>query len=130
MFDTNILISAVFSSSGSPSQSIVKAERDGSELCICAEIRREALEKFEEKWPELSEDFDKFLEKAGFTVLLTPKEEDASEGRLRDIKDRPIYRAAKYAQVDYFITGDKDFLEFEQAEIRIITAAEYLKIVD
>jgi len=129
MYDTNILISAVFSPSGNPAQSITKAEQNGSELCICEEIKKEALEKFEEKWPGLSTDFDSFLEKAGFTILTTPVAEDASESSLRDIKDRPIYRAAKAAKVDYFITGDKDFLEFDQQEIKIITATEYLGIV-
>lgn len=127
MFDTNILISAVFSSSGNPSKSILQAEQLGMELCICQEIQEEAFEKFEQKWPELLGDFKLFFEQAGFTVLPTPAPSEDAGDAVRDPKDRPIYRAARSGAVDYFITGDKDLLEFEQNKVVILTPAAFME---
>jgi hypothetical protein len=84
MFDTNILISAVFYSTGKPSQSIVRSEQLGMELCICKEIRDEAFEKFEQKWPELLDDFKLFFTQAGFTVLHTPMPSNDIDDAVRD----------------------------------------------
>ena len=128
MFDTNIVISAIFSPNGKPSQSIVEAEERGYEICICREIQEEALRSFAQKWPELLGDLTCFFQESGFTVLPTPSIEDASELCIRDITDRPIYRAAKAAGVDYLVTGDKDFLEFEESEVKMVTAASFLEI--
>jgi putative PIN family toxin of toxin-antitoxin system len=128
MFDTNILISAVFSNQGNPYKAIELAENLRHCICICSEIECEAKEKFELKWPELLSDFEKFFEKAAFVVLPTPVQENSSETSLRDIDDRPIYRAALAAQIDYFVTGDKDFLEFEESEVEITSAAKFLEL--
>jgi len=126
MFDTNMIISAIFSTEGKPSLSIIKAEECGYEICICREIEQEVLRSFGKKWPELLRDVKRYLAESCFTVLPTPITTDNKELHLRDIKDRPIYRAAKNANVDYFITDDKDFLEFSQSDISGITASEFL----
>lgn len=42
--------------------------------------------------------------------------------------DRPILRAAINAKADVFLTGDKDFLEAEVKDPRILTAAEFLEL--
>jgi len=128
MFDTNIIISAIFSTEGKPSLSIIKAEESGFDICICREIEQEVLRSFEKKWPELLRDVKRYLAESCLTVLPTPVSADNKELHLRDIKDRPIYRAAKNANVDYFVTGDKDFLEFSQTDITIITVSEFLLI--
>jgi putative PIN family toxin of toxin-antitoxin system len=130
MFDTNIIISAVFSSLSNPSKSILAAEQKGYELCICQEIHDEAIEKFSQKWPELQNAFRDFFDKAAFTVLSTPAWETDDAIGLRDVKDRPIYQAAVAANIDYFVTGDKDFLEFQQTRIRILTATEFLRALE
>jgi len=54
-------------------------------------------------------------------------EEDVN--KIRDIDDRPIFRAAIAAKADVLITGDKDFLEADIKALTIVTAAEFLKIV-
>lgn len=42
--------------------------------------------------------------------------------------DRPILRAAIYANADVILTGDKDFLEADISCPQILTAAEFLKL--
>lgn len=54
-------------------------------------------------------------------------EEDA-EKLIRDVKDRPILRAALNAKADVLLTGDKDFLESGVTDPKIMTAAEFLEM--
>lgn len=61
-------------------------------------------------------------------VVPTPIEEEISEEKIRDIKDRPILRAALYANADVLLTGDKDFLESGLKHPKIMTAAEFIQM--
>jgi len=49
------------------------------------------------------------------------------ELKIRDIKDRPILRAAIEAGADVLLTGDKDFLESPVTTPKIMTAAQFLQ---
>ena len=49
-----------------------------------------------------------------------------AESKIRDPKDRPILRAALDANVDLFLTGDKDFLESSVTDPRIISVPDFL----
>lgn len=48
--------------------------------------------------------------------------------KIRDVKDRPILRAAKIAKVDILLTGDKDFLESGINTPKIINPSQFLSI--
>ena len=61
-------------------------------------------------------------------VVPTPIEEELSEEKIRDIKDRPILRAALYANADVLLTGDKDFLESGLKHPKIMTVAEFIQM--
>ena len=60
---------------------------------------------------ESSKDHESFLEIAlnTISVVPTPVKEYESENNIRDVMDRPILRAAIYANADVILTGDKDF---------------------
>lgn len=71
---------------------------------------------------------DAFLSVALMTLELVPvptKTTDAEE-RIRDIKDRPILRAAIEAEADILVTGDKDFLESGIKHPRIMSPGEFV----
>ncbi len=57
-----------------------------------------------------------------------PEEENPDEKKIRDVKDRPILRAAQQAGVKYLLTGDLDFLESDIHDPEIISSAEFLKL--
>jgi predicted nucleic acid-binding protein len=46
-------------------------------------------------------------------IISTPPDDESveDEAAIRDIKDRPILRAAVKSDTDVLITGDRDFLE-------------------
>ena len=61
-------------------------------------------------------------------VVKTPREVMEEELLIRDVKDRPILRAALSLNADFFLTGDKDFLESSVEDPRIISVAEFLSL--
>lgn len=59
-------------------------------------------------------------------IVETPEDAIEAESKIRDVKDRPILRAALDAHADLFLTGDKDFLESSITDPRITGVAEFL----
>jgi predicted nucleic acid-binding protein len=82
------------------------------------------------KFPDKVKDLDVFLFKLLLSVNFVecPSDEYESEGKIRDVKDRPILRVALSADVDAILTGDKDFLEADVDKPQMITAAEFMQV--
>lgn len=85
---------------------------------------------FREEFPKRVVELEAFLYTAlpSFVVVDTPELEAETERLIRDPKDRPILRAALNAGADFFLTGDKDFLESSVEDPRIISVAEFLEM--
>lgn len=130
MIDTNIIISAALFPHGRVAQALYKAMTFPYEPVLCEYVLDELHRKFQEKFPDKQVEMEAFL----FTlqnsveVVETPDEFTEEENKIRDVKDRPILRAALKADIDYFLTGDKDFLESEVTDPRIISVNEFLNL--
>lgn len=111
LIDTNVLISAALSASGVPYQAYVKAASYPNHGLICEQNVDEMKRVFNKKFPMRLAALDRFLSTALLTLELVPVpvDEDVSESQIRDVKDRPILRAALMAKADILVTGDKDF---------------------
>ena len=130
LIDTNVLISAALSAKGTPFQAYVKAVSYPNHGLICEQNVDEMRRIFNKKFPHRLVALDRFLSVALLTLELVPipVTEDQSERQIRDIKDRPILRAAIAAQADVLLTGDKDFLESGIEQPAIMTPAEFLNL--
>jgi predicted nucleic acid-binding protein len=99
---------------------------------VCDYSMDEMRRVFNEKFPHRIAEYESFVSRMALSVeiVFTPPDEDAheSEDKVRDVKDRPILRAAIVAGVDAIITGDKDFLEAELDKPKTITAAQFLEL--
>ena len=128
LIDTNVLISAALSASGTPYQAYVKAASYPNHGLICEQNVDEMKRIFNKKFPNRLAALDKFLSVAllTFELVPVPTEEDITETQIRDAKDRPILRAAIEAKADVLLTGDKDFLESGVKNPAIMTPAEFL----
>lgn len=128
--DTNILISAALNPGGTPYSAYVKAVSYPNKGIISDTNMDELRRIFNRKFPNKLAALDTFLSIALMTIELvsTPEEQAESEGRIRDVKDRPILRAAIAADADIILTGDKDFLESRIEKPKPLTAAEFLKL--
>ena len=129
MLDTNIIISAALFPKGRAAKAFYKALTPPYQPIICDYVVDELHRKFCEKFPDNMADLEAFLNNAlSFIDLVpTPETETEAEKKIRDPKDRPILRAALDAHADFFLTGDKDFLESAITDPRIISVAEFLE---
>lgn len=128
LIDTNVLISAALSSSGTPFKAYVKAVSYPHRGLVCEQNVDEMRRIFNKKFPNRLAALEKFLSVALVTLELipVPTNENIAETQIRDVKDRPILRAAIEAKADVLITGDKDFLESGVKKPAIMTPAEFL----
>lgn len=129
LIDTNVLISAALSTSGTPFRTYVKAVSYPNHGLICEQNVSEMKRIFNKKFPNRLASLDKFLSIALMTLELVPipTDEHSSEVQIRDVNDRPILRAAIKAKADVLLTGDKDFLESGLENPMIMTPAGFLE---
>ena len=128
LIDTNVLISAALNADGVPYQAYVKATSYPNHGLICEQNVDEMKRIFNKKFPNRLAALDRFLSVALLTMELVPipTDEDIAELQIRDVKDRPILRAAMKARADVLLTGDKDFLESGLEKPVIMTPAEFV----
>lgn len=129
LIDTNILISAALNSHGTPYKAYLKAVTYPNKGIICDQNIEELWRIFNRKFPTKISMLEKFLaySLSVIEVATTPEMEEDAEKLIRDVKDRPILRAALNAKADVLLTGDKDFLESGVTDPKIMTAAEFWK---
>ena len=126
--DTNILISAVLNSNSTPAKAFIKAVSFPNRGLVCEQNIDEMRRIFNRKFPAKIQALETFLSLALLTleVVNIPYLEYTSENSIRDVNDRAILRAAIFAKADVLVTGDKDFLESDIVNPKILTAAEFL----
>ena len=128
MIDTNIIISAALNPQGTAAAAFIKALTPPNQPILCDYIVDELHRKFREKFPNRLTELEAFL----FNVLQfirivpTPEDERSDEKKIRDVKGRPILRAALQANAAFLLTGDKDFLESGIKNPKIISAGAFL----
>ena len=128
MIDTNIFISAALFPNSRAAQALYKAMVEPYQPVTCDYVVDELHRKFREKFPDKIVELEAFLFTAlqSIKIVITPENVVNEELMIRDKKDRPILRAALNAGADLFLTGDKDFLESEVADPRIISVSDFL----
>ena len=132
MIDTNIFISAALFPNGRAASALMKALLPPFQPVTCDYVVDELHRKFQEKFPDRIMELESFLYSAlqVIQVVSTPLDIFEAEYKIRDVKDRPILRAALSSNADLFLTGDKDFLESAVEDPRIISVAEFLSFTD
>lgn len=130
IIDTNIFISAALFPNGRASDAFKKALLPPYQPLTCDYVVDELHRKFQEKFPDRMTELEAFLYSSLsiIRVVKTPDEALEAENLIRDVKDRPILRAALSSNADLFLTGDKDFLESSIEDPRIISVADFLAL--
>ena len=130
MIDTNVLISAILFPNGKAAQALIKALTPPCKPYVCDYILDELQRKFKEKFPDNTIELEEFLFNALKTIKVvnTPKYSIEEESLIRDIKDRPILRATKKSKIEYLLTGDKDFLEANIDNPKVISVVELINM--
>lgn len=112
MVDTTVLLAGIVWPRW-PYEVLQHALRDDFQLALSEIVIEEALRKFREKFPRYTEGFEGLLKEVSYDEAPTSSAEEVQANRdlVRDITDVPIALAAIKAQVDYFVSQDKDFTE-------------------
>jgi putative PIN family toxin of toxin-antitoxin system len=128
LIDTNILISAALFPNSTPAKAYNKAVTHPYHGLVCEQNIDELYRIFNRKFPTKLSALERFLASSAtaLEIIPTPMEEETAEQKIRDVKDRPILRAALSANADFLLTGDKDFLESGVKHPEIITATEFI----
>lgn len=128
LIDTNVLISAALYPGSIPCRAYQKAASYPNRGLLCEQNVEEMRRIFHRKFPHRMAALEAFLSAALLSLELVPVPEDEFPGEslIRDLKDRPILRAAVAAKADVLLTGDKDFLEARVKKPKALTPAEFL----
>jgi len=126
MLDTNLLISAgIFA--GKRITTLTLKIADEHTIVLSSRIIDELHAVMNMKFPKKIFVLERFLKRLSYEIAYTPTEIDEDiYPKIRDKKDYPILASAIIADVDVFITGDKDFggLDLERPEIMTISEFE------
>ena len=131
LLDTNLLIPAWLFLKGVCAKVYNKVIKDKNiSVVVCTQSIEEFVNKCNKKFPKEMPRIQAFLSDilTNAELIKTPPESEKipEEELIRDIKDRPILRAAIAANVDIIVTGDKDFLESGLEYPKILTPAEFV----
>ena len=126
--DTNILISAALFPNSKPAKAFDKAKYQTG--IICEQNINEMIETFYKKFPDRFPYLEKFLSENLRHLHIVPMsiEINVLEQKIRDVKDRPLLRTAIENGAEYFLTGDKDFLESGVKNPKIINVSDFLDL--
>jgi len=119
MLDTNILITAGIFSSEYYSK-VAARIADEHSIVLSSQIIDELWLVADMKFPEKKPILERFLKRLSYEIAYTPTEIDINEYPwIRDPKDYPILASAVIADVDAFVTNDKDFgsIDLDRPEI-------------
>lgn len=126
--DTNILFSAILFPGRIPDLALQKALSFPYVVYTSNYVINELEKKFILKFPEKKDSLYKFIKIYRLNSVLVEelnyslKEEEV----LRDIKDKPILRAAIYSKCDILLTGDKDFLDANILYPKVMNSLQFL----
>ncbi|MDR3264884.1 MAG: putative toxin-antitoxin system toxin component, PIN family [Synergistaceae bacterium] len=132
LIDTNVLISAALFPNSTPANAYMKAVSPPNRAVVCDYSMDELRRVYNKKFSHRIQDFEKFTSRLILSVeiILTPADDEKilEEGKIRDLNDRPILRAAIAAGADLLITGDRDFLESGITKPAMMTPFEFLRL--
>lgn len=125
MIDTNILLSALVFNSAHMSD-LLEYIAEKHTLVIGSYVIEEFNAVVTRKSLSYKNVLDSFLSKLSFEMAYTPTTwENAPD--MRDEKDKPILASAIIADIDIFITGDKDFFGLNIERPEIFAPAEFIE---
>lgn len=130
LIDTNVLISAALNANSNPYYAYEKTASYPNHGLVCEQNVEELQRIFSKKFPHKLSALYRFLSLALMTLesVPIPTDEYLLEENIRDVKNRPILRAAINAKADILLTGDKDFPESGLTTPKIMTPADFLQI--
>ncbi len=130
--DSNVIFSGLYSSKGAPSVILERFIEGKLRVVVSQQVLDEVIRTIKAKLPEALPALRKLLVNAPPEIRKDPIPEEVKRwSGLLDVGDAAILAAAVAAQPDYFVTGDRHFIEnseiAEKAGLQIVTPAQFIE---
>lgn len=130
--DSNVIFSGIYSSKGAPAVILERFIEGKLMVVVSQQVLDEVIRTIKEKLPEALPALRKLMVNSPPEIRKDPTPEEVKHwSGLLDIGDAAIIAAAVTAQPDYFVTGDRHFIEnpeiAERAGLQIVTPAQFLE---
>ena len=129
------MFSGIYSERGAPARLVDGLSLGVLTVVVSREVLDEVVRNFVAKAPGLLASLDLLLNSAALEIVEDPSPADVARWRpsLR-LGDATILAAAVSAQPDYFVTGDRHFLDnptvAQKSGLRILTPSQFLDLLD
>lgn len=130
--DSNVIFLGIYSSRGAPAVILERFVEGRLMIVVSQQVLDEVIRTIKEKLPGALPALRKLLVNAPSEIRKDPIPEEVKRwSGLLDIGDAAILAAAVAAQPDYFVTGDRRFVEnpeiAEKAGLQIVTPAQFIE---
>ena len=130
--DSNVIFSGIYSSRGAPAVILERFIEGRIMVIVSQQVMDEVIRTIKEKLPEGLPALRKLLVNAPPEIRKAPTLEEIKRwSGLLDMGDAAILAAAVTAQPDYFVTGDRHFIDnpkiAEKAGLQIVTPAQFIE---
>ena len=131
--DSNVVFSGLYSSEGAPGVILEHFVKGNLSVVVSQQVLEEVIRTIKEKLPDALTALRRLLINTPPEVVADPKLLDIERWTKKlHLGDAAILAAAISAQPDYFITGDRHFLDnqeiAENAGLKIVTPAQFLEV--
>jgi putative PIN family toxin of toxin-antitoxin system len=133
--DSNVIFSGLYSHEGAPGIILEHFVRGNISVVVSQQVLEEVIRTVKEKLPDSLPALRRLLVNTPPEVAADPELPDVKRWTKKlHLGDAAILAAAIAAQPDYFITGDRHFIEnldiAKEMGLNIVAPAQFLKIMD
>lgn len=133
--DSNVIFSGLYSPEGAPGIILAHFVRGSISVVVSPQILEEMIRTVKEKLPGSLPALRRLLVNTPVEVAPDPELSDIKHWTKKlHLGDAAILAAAITAQPDYFITGDRHFIDnpdiVKEAGLAIVTPAQFLKVIE
>lgn len=129
MVDANVLLSAVVFRSENTLRVLEHASSRGNTLVLSTWVIGEARRVTARKWPKRAGSVEALLLSMSYELVETPSDDEIEWGLfdIRDPMDYPVLYSAVFADVDVFVTGDRDFFGVDVGKPAVLSPIDYVR---
>jgi uncharacterized protein len=133
--DSNVIFSGLYSPRGAPGIILERFVNGSIRVAISQQVLQEVIRTIKEKLPDTLPALRRFLVNTAIEVVADPKPPDVKRWAKHLYPgDAAILAAAITARPDYFVTGDRHFIDktdiVKEAGLTIVTPAQFLKLLE
>lgn len=129
MVDANVLLSALVFRSANMLRVIEHASSGDNVLALSTWVIGEVRRVVSRKWPSRTASLEALLLAIRYELVQTPPNDEIEWGlfEIRNPMDYPVLYSAVFADIDVFVTDDRDFEGIDVGKPAILSSIDYIR---